>query len=109
MKQLPNRSIFDCRNKLVQILQVVFRNNNDLDEILVDYLEAQRVNEEAKINWKTWPHEEFTPEEARNRFMILKKIVEGRSRKTFDIIVKELRAKIHRQNKKPVPQASKTK
>jgi hypothetical protein len=41
--------------------------------------------------------------------MILKKIVEGRSRKTFDIIVKELRAKIHRQNKKPVPQASKTK
>jgi len=44
MKQLPSRSIFDCRNKVVQILQVVFRNNNDLDGILVDYLEAQRVN-----------------------------------------------------------------
>jgi hypothetical protein len=35
--------------------------------------------------------------------------VEGRSRKTFDVIVKELRAKMHRQNQKPALQESKTK
>jgi|JI9StandDraft_2_1071091.scaffolds.fasta_scaffold89102_3 hypothetical protein len=38
MKEIPTKSIFDCRNKFIQILQVLFRSNNDLDEILLAFL-----------------------------------------------------------------------
>lgn len=31
VKRVPTKNYFDCRNKVVQILQVLFRNNQTLD------------------------------------------------------------------------------
>lgn len=45
LKELPSKTLYDCRNKFVQILQILFRNNEDLDEILVSFLEKQNVQE----------------------------------------------------------------
>ena len=53
-KSVPNKTIFDCRNKLIQIMQVLFRTKNDLDEVLVDSLENQNTAREVNINWKKW-------------------------------------------------------
>lgn len=100
MKEIPTKSIFDCRNKFIQILQVLFRSNNDLDEILLAFLEEQNVSEETKVNWKKWRDDDYTPEEARNRFMIMKKLIEGRSVKSFSVILHDMRARL--SNKKAV-------
>jgi hypothetical protein len=31
VRKIPTKNCFDCRNKIVQILQVLFRNNETLD------------------------------------------------------------------------------
>jgi hypothetical protein len=54
--------MFDCRNKIVQILQVLFRNNESLDEGLLKFLVREKPKEESKINWKKWSSEGYTPE-----------------------------------------------
>lgn len=97
MKEVPTKSIFDCRNKFVQMLQVFFRDNHTLDGSLVQFLEKQNPTEEAKINWKQWASQDYTPEEARNRLMIMKKLIEGRSVKPFPVIVQEIRNKVNKQ------------
>ena len=83
MKEVKTKNMFDCRNKIVQILQVLFRNNENLDESLVAFLKREKATEEAKLNWKHWKSKEYTSDEAKNRFMILKKLVEGRTTKPF--------------------------
>ena len=83
MREIPTKSIFDCRNKFVQILQILFKNSEDLDSVMLDFLEKQNVTEESKVNWKKWKHKEYSADEARNRFMIMKKLIEGRSMKSF--------------------------
>ena len=39
---VKTKNVFDCRNKLVQILQVLFRNNQSLDELLSHFLSKQK-------------------------------------------------------------------
>ena len=41
VKEVKTKNMFDCRNKIVQILQVLFRNNESLDESLVAFFEAR--------------------------------------------------------------------
>ena len=54
VRQVGNKTIFDCRNKMVTILQILFRNNELLDALLVDFLMAENPHEEIKIRWKNW-------------------------------------------------------
>jgi len=68
-----------------------------LDDVLVEFLERQNARQESNINWKKWSCKEFTPEEARNRLMILKKLIEGRSTKEFSAIVQGIRAKVEKK------------
>ena len=98
MREIPTKSLFDCRNKFIQILQVLFKNSTDLDSLLLDFLEKQNVNEEVKVNWKKWKHPDYSPEEARNRFMIMKKLIEGRSMKSFPTILEEMRARFKKKS-----------
>ena len=60
MRKIPTRSHFDCRNKVVQILQVLFRNNESLDEELIKFLERERATEASKLDWKRWRSESYT-------------------------------------------------
>lgn len=83
VRKIPTKTLFDCRNKVVQILQVLFRNNETLDEGLAKFLERERAAEESKLEWKRWKSEQYSAEEAKNRFMIVKKLVEGRTVKPF--------------------------
>ena len=99
VRHIATKSIFDCRNKFVQILQMVFRNTEGLDEVLIKFLEKQNVKEESSVNWKKWKPKDFTPEEARNRLMILKKLIEGRSNKEFTVILEEIRNKVNKKKK----------
>ncbi len=34
-KEVKTKSAFECRNKVIQVLQVLFRNTKSLDETLV--------------------------------------------------------------------------
>jgi predicted component of type VI protein secretion system len=97
IKVVPTKTLFDCRNKVTQILQVIFRNNDGLDDVLVDFLELQHASEESQINWKKWQSRDFSPEEGRNRLMILKKLIEGRSKKEFPAILQEIRNKVSKK------------
>jgi len=54
IRKIPTRSHFDCRNKVVQILQVLFRNNESLDEGLIKFLEKEKATEESKLDWRKW-------------------------------------------------------
>jgi hypothetical protein len=87
---------------MVQILQILFRNQDTLDVELVAFMQKQKVGEESKLDWKRWQSEDYTSEEGRNRFMILKKLIEGRSHKPFKNIMAEIELKIknNQKNKK---------
>lgn len=45
VKEVKTKNMFDCRNKIVQILQVLFRNNESLDESLVAFLRREKATE----------------------------------------------------------------
>jgi len=88
---------------MVQILQIVFKNQETLDIELVAFLKRQKVVDESKINWKAWHSEDYTNEEGRNRFMILKKLISGRSYKPFKDIMAEIELKIKNSQREKKP------
>ena len=57
---IPAKSSFDCRNKFIQILQVLFKNTSDLDQQLVSFLEEQNSQRESDLNWKAWYSDDFS-------------------------------------------------
>jgi hypothetical protein len=64
-------------------------------------LQRERPTEEGKLDWKRWRFEDYTAEEAKNRFMILKKLVEGRTLKPFKQVCQEVILKIEKILEKP--------
>lgn len=65
----------DCRTKFIQLMQILFKNNGDLDIEIVHFLEKNKFYEESNINWKLWINTDYSPEEARNRYLIFKKMI----------------------------------
>ena len=52
--KLGTRSFFDCKNKFMQVLEIVFkRDQADLKEI-VQFLIDQAVKEEKEVDWRKW-------------------------------------------------------
>lgn len=54
LRLIPTKSIYDCRNKIIQLLQVLFRNEKELDLLVVQFIEKQNPKEELNIQWKNW-------------------------------------------------------
>ena len=52
--KLGTRSFIDCKNKFMQVLEIVFkRDQADLKEI-VQFLIDQGVKEEKEVDWRKW-------------------------------------------------------
>ena len=85
--KLGTKTIFDCRNKFVQLLQLEIFSmpaKNMLDREIVDFVCKQKVRNYGDIDWKKWGNKhEISFVEAKNRFMVLKNIVLGRKQKDF--------------------------
>lgn len=59
---LRKRNIHDCRNKIVQLLQIFFHNDHkDLEEKIVDFLILNKYQHEHEVNWKDWKSKDATP------------------------------------------------
>lgn len=91
--KLATRSFIDCKNKFMQILEIVFkRDRADLKEV-VQFMIDQGAREEKEVDWRNW-RGEISEQEAKNRFMILKKLVPGKTIKPFATLLAELKAKL---------------
>lgn len=94
--KMQTRSLIDCKNKFMQLLEIVFREHKAKQESIITFIEQQAVSEEGEIDWLQWQREDFTLQEAKNRFFFLKKIIADRSHKTFTVLLAELKAKMKR-------------
>jgi hypothetical protein len=96
---LKTRNTLDCRNKIVTLLQIFFHaEGKELDELIVEFFIVHKFQSEHEINWKEWEGKENSAEQAKNRYMIMKKMVEGRSVMPFKEIVLELKKRVDKRN-----------
>ncbi len=89
----------DCRNKTVTLLQIFFHaESKQLDQLIVEFFIQNKYQSEHDINWKDMKNKDISPEEAKNRYMIMKKMVEGRSVMPFKEIVIELKRRLDKKH-----------
>jgi hypothetical protein len=95
---LKTRNTLDCRNKIVTFLQIFFHaEGKELDELIVEFFIVHKFQSEHEINWKEWKNKDISSEQAKNRYMIMKKMVEGRSVMPFKEIVLELKNRVDKR------------
>ena len=62
--KLVTRSMFDCRNKIIQLLQVFIRTSvsKEFDREIIAFLSKQAVSQDTQIDWRLWKSKEYTIE-----------------------------------------------
>ena len=93
---LKTRSLIDCKNKFLQILEAALKAKKVENEIkIVEFVENQKVSYEESVQWELWKNEieGMDWREARNRFQLMKKGVKEKGKKYFGQILKEVKNK----------------
>lgn len=77
-----------------------FGNRDQIEEKIVRFLLEGKYRSEGEIAWNKWKVEEMSGEQAKNRYMILKRNIVGRGQKTFKELLEAMQQRIDQKNNK---------
>lgn len=83
--KMENKTEIDCKNKFFEFMKIVNRDSEGKNALkVVAFIQAQKPQSESDIAWEKWKSSmSFHLNEAKNRWFLLKKKIDGRSEMSF--------------------------